>query len=92
MQKKQTTLMHIHPATRAGSWERGDDPSTQEERLLTADEVARILHVSRSTIYGLIRRGDLPFIRVRTMKRFRLPDVERFIREQSNLPKPRRRR
>lgn len=83
MHKKQTTLRHSQPVKRTGSWERGDDPSTQEERLLTAGEVARILHVSRSFIYYLVRRGDLPFLRIRSAVRFRDRDIRRYIEKRA---------
>ena len=53
-----------------------------EERLLTIGEVARILHVSRSPIYWLIQRGDLPTLRNRRLLRFRLNDVQRCIKRE----------
>ena len=31
---------------------------------MTADEVAKILHVPRSFVYALARRGELPTVRV----------------------------
>lgn len=39
------------------------------ERLLTVSEVARLLHVSRGTVYHMIRGGDLPSLRIHGMLR-----------------------
>jgi excisionase family DNA binding protein len=56
----------------AGDW-------LETDRLLTVLEVARILHVSRSLIYWLIERGDLPTVRIRRALRFRPEDVQAYI-------------
>jgi excisionase family DNA binding protein len=90
MHKKQTTLRHSQAAKRAGSRARGDDPSTPEERLLTAGEVARILHVSRSMVHRLVERGDLPSLRIGFARRFRLRNLQRYIQKQSDPSKPTR--
>jgi len=57
-------------------------------RLLAAQEVARLLHVRPSTVYALCRRRELPHVRLsqgrrRALIRFRLEDLERLIRERS---------
>ena len=58
------------------------------DRLLTADEVARILHVSRTLVYWLIERGDLPAVRFGRALRFRREDVYACIRKRAViLPK-----
>ena len=48
-------------------------------RLLTASDVANALGLGLSTIYLLIRRGDLPCIRFGRAVRVRPEDVEKFI-------------
>jgi excisionase family DNA binding protein len=62
------------------------------QRLLTADDVAAILDVPRSLIYALVRRGELPAIRVgERYVRFRAEAIERWIegREASAVVIPR---
>jgi excisionase family DNA binding protein len=43
---------------------------------LTVDEVAKILRVSRQTIYVLCREGKLPHFKVGTKLRFKRADIE----------------
>jgi excisionase family DNA binding protein len=62
------------------------------QRLLTADDVAAILDVPRSLVYALVRRGELPAIRVgERYVRFRAEAIERWIegREASAVVIPR---
>jgi excisionase family DNA binding protein len=49
--------------------------------MLTATEVARMLHLHVNTVKRLGDRGELPFYRVcsRGDRRFRLQDVEAFL-------------
>ena len=59
-----------------------------QQPLLTSDEVAKILKVSRSHAYLLMKRGDLPVVHVGSLMRVRLEDLEHDIhnnatREQS---------
>ncbi len=49
------------------------------DRLLTVEEVASRLAVSRWTVYRLVRAGDLNRIRVGGSTRFRLADVKTLI-------------
>ena len=48
---------------------------TTFERLLSTDELAEVLGVSRRTIRVLSSNGALPYIRVGRQLRFRLHDV-----------------
>jgi excisionase family DNA binding protein len=43
---------------------------------LTVDEVAKILRVSRQTIYVLCREGKLPHFKVGTKLRFHKADIQ----------------
>lgn len=47
--------------------------------LLTCDEVARALHVSRRTVAKLAAEGDLPRVKIGRAARFRPRDVEALI-------------
>lgn len=50
--------------------------------LLTAAEVADQLRVSTMTIYRLIRRGELPAVRVGRNYRVRAEDIEAYLSGQ----------
>ncbi len=50
-----------------------------EEHLLKSEEVAQILHVSRSFAYQLMKRGDIPTVRIGTAVRVRPQDLEHYI-------------
>jgi excisionase family DNA binding protein len=54
-----------------------------EESLLKGGQVAEILHVSRSFAYLLMRRGDIPTVRIGNAVRVRPEDLERYIQERS---------
>ena len=56
------------------------------ERLLTAGEVAETLRVSTMTIYRLIRRGELPAVRVGRNYRVRVSDLDRYLEQQTVDP------
>ena len=50
-----------------------------QQQLLKSDEVARILHVSRSFAYLLMKRGDIPTVHLGNAVRVRPEDLERYI-------------
>ncbi len=52
------------------------------EELLTGDDVARILRVSRAFAYRLMQRGEIITVRVGRAVRVKPADLQRFI-EQS---------
>jgi excisionase family DNA binding protein len=54
-----------------------------EDYLLDPEDAARILRISRSYVYTLIRRGDLPFFLVGGLLRIRRADVDRYILNQA---------
>ena len=51
--------------------------------LLTTNDVARRLAVVPLTVYRLTKRGRLHPLRIGRILRFRVDDVERFLREES---------
>ena len=62
------------------------------ERLLTVSDVARLLHVSRGTVYYMIQGGDLPFVRIHGMLRLSRRRVLDHMRPRARrLQKPRAR-
>ena len=54
-----------------------------EDHLLNIKEVAEILNVSRALVYSLIKRGDIPTVRIERTIRVRPEDLERYIHERS---------
>jgi excisionase family DNA binding protein len=58
------------------------DRWSPDEGLLTASEVARMLHISRSQVYILMDRGDLPGLRIGAARRFRRQDLRRYLSRQ----------
>ena len=50
-----------------------------EKQLLKSDEVANILHVSRSYAYLLMKRGDIPTVHVGGAVRVRPEDLDQYI-------------
>jgi excisionase family DNA binding protein len=47
--------------------------------LLKADDIARVLNISRSMAYQLIQRGEIPSVRIGRVVRVRPRDLEEFI-------------
>lgn len=56
-----------------------------EDLPLTVDEVARILRVSRQTIYVLCREGKLPHFKVGTKLRFKKSDIAAITNTQGEV-------
>jgi excisionase family DNA binding protein len=58
-----------------------DRPFT-EARLLTVNEVADLLRVSRMTVYRLIKEGDMAALRVGRSYRLREDDVDSYLSQR----------
>ena len=56
-----------------------DKTSLNIPQLLRANDVARMLSVSRSFAYQLMERGELPTVRIGHALRVRIQDLEAFI-------------
>jgi len=54
-----------------------------EARLLKGKEVASMLGVSTSFAYLLMKRGDIPTVRIGSAVRVRPEDLERYINEKA---------
>jgi excisionase family DNA binding protein len=55
------------------------------DRLLTGDEVARILNVSRAFAYQLLQRGEIATVRLGRAVRVRPEDLQRFIEANTHV-------
>ena len=61
------------------------DNSTTEERLLTPGEVADILQVSKAKAYMLLQRREITKVCIGSCVRVRKCDLERYIREKTEI-------
>ena len=57
------------------------------EKLRRVTEVARCLSLSRSSIYQLMDRGELPYVKIGKSRRIRPEDVARLIEQATIGPK-----
>ena len=55
------------------------------ERLLKPAEVAEILQVSKALAYTLLRRGEIPTVRIGSTVRVRREDLDKYIYEKVDL-------
>ena len=64
-----------------GSSDPGHPGDVSEVKFLTVAEVARMMRVSKMTVYRLVHAGDLPAVRVG--RSFRVPegDVDDYLRK-----------
>jgi len=53
-----------------------------DEQILTIREVATYLKVHERTVYRLANKGEIPGFKVANVWRFRLCDIEQWIRAQ----------
>ena len=56
-----------------------EEGSTQFTNLLTGEEIAKILHVSRAYAYQLMRQRIIPTVKIGRSVRVRPADLEEFI-------------
>jgi excisionase family DNA binding protein len=56
-------------------------PSTQPDydRLLRAEEAAKLLGIGKRTVWQLRSRGDLPAVAIGGATRFRMSDIQKLI-------------
>lgn len=55
-------------------------------QLLTLNETAELLAISRTGIYRLVRRGELSPVKIGQRLRFRPEHIEEFLRRQAVVP------
>jgi excisionase family DNA binding protein len=69
------------PPQMAGSRDQGGRVALTRDEVMTASEVAELLHLPVSTVYYLARRGELPASRLGRAWRFLRPRIERLLEE-----------
>jgi len=57
----------------------GKKRKSMDNRLLRPEEAAKVLGISKSFVYTLVRRGELNAVRIRTTVRIRQADLDQFI-------------
>lgn len=73
--------------------EQSEEVLLKAHTLLTVQEVASVLHISRSLIYMLVRDGDLVAVRIGRAVRFLPEDVRDYLRRRAAwMPAAQRRR
>jgi len=55
------------------------------KKLLTADEVAELLGVTKSWVYAASRKGELPTVMLGRYRRYRRESIERWIEERESV-------
>jgi excisionase family DNA binding protein len=60
-----------------------------EEQLLTPAEVAARLNISKALAYVLLKREQIPTVRIGSLVRVRSEDLDRYVREKLSGPKQR---
>ncbi len=64
--------------------EREIEKEMKTEKLLTAEEVAKILQVHKYTVYDLVRRHGLPVVKLYPrVLRFSWPEVQNWLKQRS---------
>ena len=56
-----------------------DQNNIRNERLLKADDVSRILNISRALAYRLLKQGEIPTVRINHAVRVKPADLEEYI-------------
>ncbi len=85
MESNNSSLLLNGNASHSGSEERflperALRARSEQPYFYTARELARFLRVTETTIYRLAKRGELPSFAIGRSIRFRVQDVEAFIR------------
>jgi excisionase family DNA binding protein len=66
--------------------DRPRDAWAAESLLLTPEEAARLLRVGRTTVYALMKAGDLRPVHIGRSCRLARAELERYVRRLQNAP------
>jgi excisionase family DNA binding protein len=80
------TVIQLRGLPTADAVRSGGEPDDRT-LLLTVDEAARMLRCGRTTVYQLIRTGELTTVKIGALRRVRLADVEAYVdRKVAEVP------
>ena len=68
--------------------DRPRDEGAAESLLLTPEETATLLRVGRTTVYALMKAGDLRPVHIGRSCRLARAELERYVRMLQNPPRP----
>ncbi len=51
----------------------------EQETLITIKDVTKLLNISRTTVYRLLEKGDIPSYKIGNQLRFKLSEIEAYI-------------
>ena len=60
-------------------------------RLLTVQEVADYLGISKDTAYSMVSQRKIPFVKIGRLLKFDLRSIDDWIAQNSTMPMPRKR-
>ena len=69
-----------------GDAQRPQEPVPSDPLLLTPEEAARVLRLGRTTVYALMRAGDLRPVHIGRSCRLARAELERYVRMLQNPP------
>ncbi len=55
------------------------------EELLTLEELARYLKISKHTLYKMLEKGKIPAFKIANQWRFKKTDIDRWLEKQRNF-------
>jgi excisionase family DNA binding protein len=61
---------------------------TSRQPLMKVKDVAVMLNVETMTVYNLTQKGELKSLKLGTMRRYRIEDVEAYLQSSYSAPKP----
>lgn len=67
-----------------GDTQRPQEPVPSDPLLLTPEEAARVLRLGRTTVYALMKAGDLHPVHIGRSCRLARAELERFVRTLEN--------
>lgn len=85
MSTNHTTMIQTKRAAQVG--QKMDIPVAQR-LLMRPDEAAAMLSVGRSTIYELMRRGELPSVHIGRASRIPTSAIVHFVKRQTQPARP----
>lgn len=59
-------------------------PAPQTPLLVRVEEAARLLSLSRSTVYAMVQKGDIPSVKCGSARRIAVTAIEQWIREHTS--------
>jgi len=59
------------------------DGEEMRSKMMTVQEVAAYLRISRFSVYNMVKKGELPAMKVLNKLRFNLEDLEQYLKKHT---------